>query len=122
MAEAARFSPIRRSPRFAPSRPVTVAMSKDGASYMYGVVANLSEGGACFQTYAVPRHDLLDVLMSFYDGEYVQTTGRVVWAHSDEGLAAVGVEFTNLTDEAREYLRSNFDSEAFTPVEPQPQT
>jgi hypothetical protein len=91
-------------------------MSKDGASFTYGVVANISESGACFQTNAVPRHDLLDLLLSFYDGEYVQTRGRVVWSHSDEGLAAVGVEFTGLSDEAREYLRSNFGAGAFAPV------
>ena len=113
MSERARVSPTRRSPRFAPRQPVTVAMSKDGLSFAYGIVANLSEGGACLQTHAVPRQDLLDLVLSFYDGEYVQTRGRVVWSNSEDGLATLGVEFTELTDHARGRLRSSLSSGAF---------
>ncbi len=116
MIEGARLSPTRKSQRFAPKQPVTVAISKDGASFAYGIVSNISEGGACFQTYAVPRHDILDLVLSFYEGEYVRTTGRVVWSDLQEGLATVGVEFTGLNEEATRRLRSNFGSGSFSPV------
>jgi hypothetical protein len=116
MIEGARLSPTRKSQRFAPKQPVTVAISKDGASFAYGIVSNISEGGACFQTHAVPRHDLLELVLSFYDGEYLQATGRVVWSDSQEGLATVGVEFTGLDEQARRCLRSNFGSGSFSPV------
>ncbi len=116
MAEVARLISTRRSQRFEPTRPITVAISKDGMSFAYGVVANLSEGGACLHTNVVPREHLLDVLLSFYDGEYVRTTGRIVWSESADGLATLGVQFTELTEQARHYLRSNFSGEAFSPM------
>jgi len=116
MNEVASISSTRRSQRFAPRRPVTVAISKDGAPFTYGIVSNISEGGACFQTNVVPRHHVLDVLLSVYDGEYVRTTGRVVWSDSADGLATLGVQFTELTDQARQCLRSNFSSGAFIPM------
>lgn len=110
------LSPTRKAQRFAPKRPVTVAISNDARSFTYGVVANISEGGACFQTNVVPRDCSLDLVLSFYDGEYVRTTGRIVWSESGDGLATLGVEFTGLTDQARRSLRSNFGSGAFVPM------
>ena len=116
MNERASISPTRKTQRFAPKRPITVAISNDSRSLTYGVVANISEGGACFQTNVVPRNCVLDLVLSFYDGEYVRTTGRVVWSEAGDGLATLGVEFTGLTDQARRSLRSNFRSGAFAPV------
>jgi hypothetical protein len=55
-------------------------------------------------------------VLSFYDGEYVQTRGRVVWSDAEDGLATLGVEFTELTDQARSRLRSNLGSSAFFPL------
>ena len=116
MNERASISPTRKTQRFAPKRPVTVAISSDSRALTYGVVANISEGGACFQTNLVPQQCSLDLVLSFYDGEYVRTTGRIVWTESGDGLATLGVEFTGLTDEARDSLRFNFSSGAFAPL------
>jgi hypothetical protein len=91
-------------------------MSKEGASFAYGIVANISEGGACFQTSLIPRHGDIDLVLSFYNGEYVHTSGRIVWSDSVDEIATVGVEFTGLTDEGRRCLRSNFGSDSFRPV------
>jgi hypothetical protein len=115
MSQRAPISPTRRTKRFVPQRPVTVAISNEG-SFTYGVVANISEGGACFQTNAVPRNRSLDLVLSFYDGEYVRTTGRLVWSQPGDGLATVGVEFTGLTEQGRVSLRSSLGSGAFAPL------
>jgi hypothetical protein len=95
---------------------VTVAISDDGVPVSYGIVANISESGACFQTNVVPKRGSVSILMSFYDGEYVQTTGRVVWSEAGEGLSTMGVEFTGLNDEARERLRRSLGSTAFAAI------
>jgi hypothetical protein len=116
MIEAPRYTKVRKSQRFTPSQPLTVAMSNDGASFAYGIVSNISEGGACFQTNLIPRHGIVDLVLSFYNGEYVHTAGRIVWSDSDNDIATVGVEFTGLTDEGRRFLRSTFGSGSFTPV------
>jgi PilZ domain len=113
MAMKAPFSPIRKMARFAPAKPVTVALSDDGVPMSYGILANLSESGACFQTNIVPRCPSVSILMSFYDGEYVQTTGRVVWSEVGDGLSTVGVEFTSVSEEARDRIRHNLDSREF---------
>jgi PilZ domain len=103
-------------PRFAPTKPVTVALSDEGVPVSYGILANLSESGACFQTNVVPRRSTVSILMSFYDGEYVQTTGRVVWSEAGDGLSTVGVEFTGVSDDARKNIRRSLGSPTFDTV------
>ena len=115
MNSSAPISATRKTQRFVPQRPITVAISNEG-SFTYGVVANISEGGACFQTNAVPRNRSLELVLSFYDGEYVRTTGHLVWSQPGDGLATLGVEFTGLTEQGRGRLRSNFGSGAFAPL------
>ena len=88
----------------------------DGIPLSYGIVANISESGACFQTNVVPNRGHVSLLMSFYEGEYVQTTGRVVWSDAGEGLCTMGVEFTSLSEDARKHLRQNLGSSAFAAV------
>ena len=100
-------------PRFAPTRPVTVAISDDGVPVCYGILANLSESGACLQTNVVPKQSTVSILMSFYDGEYVHTTGRVVWSEAGDGLSTMGVEFTGVSEGTREHIRRNLGSHAF---------
>lgn len=113
---SASFSPARRTPRFAPKKPVTIALSHRGVPTAYGVVTNLSEGGACFQTHVVPRQRELEMMMSFASGAYVQATGRVVWSELGDGLATVGVEFTGLSGEARKSLSDNLTRPEFAPL------
>ena len=115
MAQKA-FSPTRRSPRFAPRRPVTVAISHGGVPTAYGVVMNLSESGACLQTGMVPRQRELEMMLSFFDGVYVQAKGRVVWSDPGEGLASVGVEFTSISPVDRKSLSETLVAPAFDPV------
>jgi PilZ domain len=114
MNEGVVTSATRRSKRFIPGHPVTVVMSKNGSSFMYGVVANISEDGACFKTSVLPPHQILDLVLIFSDSEYVSTTGRIVWSDSAEGAATIEVEFIELTSQERQRLRSNLDSRTFT--------
>jgi PilZ domain len=116
MAHKAPFSRTRKAQRFAPTQPVTVAILDDGIPVSYGIVANISESGACFQTNVVPNHGHVSLLMSFYEGEYLQTSGRVVWSDPGDGLCTMGVEFTGLSEEARSHLRHNLGSTAFAAV------
>lgn len=115
MAQQA-FSPVRRAPRFASRRPVTVAISHRGVPTAYGVITNLSEGGACLQTGAVPPQRELEMMLSFYDGVYVQAHGRVVWSNGGDGLASVGVEFTDMSPNDRKSLSDNLAHPNFYPV------
>ena len=71
----------RGSTRFVPRRSVTVAFESRQNPTAYGVVANLSKGGACVWTDArveVGQH--LRLALSFArEPVPVPTEGRVVW-------------------------------------------
>jgi Tfp pilus assembly protein PilZ len=71
----------RASARFVPRRSVTVAFENPQSPTAYGVVANLSHGGACVWTDArVDVGQLLRLSLSFArEAPPVPTQGRVVW-------------------------------------------
>jgi Tfp pilus assembly protein PilZ len=71
----------RESTRFVPRRSVTVTFENRQNPTAYGVVANLSEGGACVWTDArVEVGQRLRLALSFArEPVAVPTEGRVVW-------------------------------------------
>jgi len=71
----------RASARFVPRRSVTVAFESRHNPTAYGVIANLSEGGACIWTDArldVGQHLLLSLSFA-REPVPVPAEGRVVW-------------------------------------------
>lgn len=110
------FSPSRKTARFAPMQPVTVALMSGDIPMAYGIVSNISEGGTCIQTNVLPTRQSFQVTLSFYNGEYVQAIGNVVWSEMTGGAATAGVEFYELSDVARETLRAKLESTAFVAI------
>ncbi len=107
------FSPSRKAQRFAPDQPVTVAILDQGVPMAYGVVLDISESGTCVQTNVVPKRQSFDVTLSFYNGEYVRATGRVVWSEPKGALASVGIEFTALPDSVSREPKSRAQVDRF---------
>jgi Tfp pilus assembly protein PilZ len=71
----------RANARFVPSRSVTVAFEGPDNPTAYGVVANLSQGGACVWTDArLEIGQELALTLSFArEARSVPAAGRVVW-------------------------------------------
>jgi Tfp pilus assembly protein PilZ len=71
----------RQAVRFVPQRPVTVAIEKQGTPFAYGVVANISEGGACILTNArLAEGQRVQMRLSFSrQPQPVLAEGFVVW-------------------------------------------
>jgi len=72
----------RLTARIVPARPITVAIAEnDGRAVAYGVLANLSDGGACLWTNGFLRVGMhLHLQISFAQPpEMHEATGLVVW-------------------------------------------
>jgi hypothetical protein len=71
----------RGAVRIVPRSPITVALQKSGAPYAYGVVANISEAGACLWTDAtLDPGTSLNLRLSFPRGSQpLDADGVVVW-------------------------------------------
>ena len=108
--------PLRGTSRFVPRGSVTVALETRIHPTAYGVVANLSRGGACVWTDAgVEVGQELSLSLSFaYDTLPVPTEGLVVWTAPLNGHAGrcCGVQWKSLPDEDRERLHEMIDASA----------
>lgn len=87
----------RETVRIVPRRPITVAIQDGDAPFAYGVVANISEGGACIWTDVSlePGHDVR-LRLSFPRGSQpVDARGVVVWCEpgSDQPSRRYGVQW-----------------------------
>ena len=81
----------RLTPRIVPPRPITVAIEEAGGIPLaYGVIADISESGACIWTDArLSVNATLDFRISFAcPSEVYEVTGAVVW--SQESLPGAG--------------------------------
>lgn len=94
----------RASARFVPSRSVMVAFEGRDKPRAYGVVANLSDGGACVWTDArLEAGQQVALSISFARASRpVPAEARVVWSAPDTGAGArrYGVEWDPNTPEA----------------------
>jgi Tfp pilus assembly protein PilZ len=106
----------RESARFIPRRSVTVAFENRHSPTAYGVVANLSRGGACVWTDAridVGQH--VKVALSFArEAMPVPTPCRVVWTGPTTGTPGrrCGLEWEGQPGPERDRLRKMIDASA----------
>jgi uncharacterized protein (TIGR02266 family) len=87
----------REAVRIVPRSPITVAIQDGGVPFAYGVVANISEGGACIWTDVSlePGHDV-DLRLSFPRGSQpLDARGVVVWCEprGDESSRRYGLQW-----------------------------
>jgi hypothetical protein len=77
----------RRGPRFTPRAAVTAAIEEFDRPLSFGVVSNISDGGACICTDGLfPVGDNVTVQLSFRGEEQpVPMEGYVVWCGTDPG-------------------------------------
>lgn len=76
----------RGAVRVSPRTPVTVAIDSATLRRHFGVVANISEAGACVWTDAsFHRDESLGVQLSFGSEEPFPVAGRVVWSKLERG-------------------------------------
>lgn len=100
----------RSSVRFVLSRPVRVAIESQPHGTAYGVVADISEGGACIWTEApLAVGQSVELALNFpRDAHPVAAQGRVVWADGPPSVASprCGLRWAAAdSPEARERLR-----------------
>ena len=73
----------RQTGRAVPSTSVTVALLEENVPVAYGIVRDLSEVGACIMTDIVLKPgSSYQFRMSFFGGEVLEATARVVWNES----------------------------------------
>ena len=87
-----------RAVRVVPQRAITVTIETPPRAPSYGVVANISEGGACLLTDSIlPLGETVSVELAFFrEPEIVPAAGRVVWSSGNLNVGAVrsGVEWS----------------------------
>jgi Tfp pilus assembly protein PilZ len=93
MVDDATVSERRRATRVVPSEPVTVALENGEGPVAYGVVANISETGACVRTDIgfAPGEELLLRLDFARQKHAVTASGRVVWQRGKSGESEGGL-------------------------------
>jgi hypothetical protein len=100
----------RRAVRVVPRRAITVAIDDHGVPRAYGVVANISETGACVLTNgAFHVGERLSLQLSFArEPTPIETTGEVVWtgATHDRGVLRYGLQWAAVPEESRDHLRT----------------
>jgi Tfp pilus assembly protein PilZ len=114
----------RRSIRYLPKRAITVAIDDNGVPLAYGVVANISEGGACVLTDGVFEvgERLILLLSLSREPLPVETAGRVVWMRPtrDQGIVRYGLQWDDVSAHVSEDLRRliTADTATLKPADP----
>jgi len=85
----------RSAVRIIPRSPITVALQEAGTPVAYGVVANISEGGACIWTNAhLEPGKSVHLRLSFPRGSQpVDAEGVVVWGRPQKEATAEGLRY-----------------------------
>jgi hypothetical protein len=100
----------RRAVRIVPRRAITVAIDDHGVPRAYGVVANISETGACLLTNGAFRvGERLTIQLSFArEPVPLETEGDVVWSGStqDRGVLRYGLQWAEASSPVREHLKT----------------
>ena len=101
----------QRAVRVIPQKAITIAIENPGWGRSYGVVANISTGGACVLTDArfLPGESLQLQLSFFREQEMVPAAGRVMWSTGSPatGPLRYGLQWMGPTHDPR--LRSLID-------------
>jgi Tfp pilus assembly protein PilZ len=86
-----------RTRRIVPQKAITVAIEGARSGRSYGVIANISEGGACVLTDArIPLGQSLSLELSFFrEPQVVAAAGHVIWTsgNRDSGALRYGLEW-----------------------------
>jgi len=94
-----------RADRIVPQRAITVAIEGPPWGRSYGVIANISAGGACVLTDAsLPLGQSLELELSFFrEPAIVPAAGRIVWTsgNRDAGALRYGLEWDAGARDAR---------------------
>ena len=105
---------VRGAVRVTPRSAVTVAIENQGFPMVYGVVANISESGACLWTsgaFAVGEN--LVIRLSFpHEPQPLQAAGRVVWEdgqRDEKGAMRLGLRWSHATGPAHLHLKQLID-------------
>ena len=96
--------------RIVPRNPITVALQEASTPFAYGVVANISEGGACIWTDASlePGRDI-SLRLSFPRGSQpLDAEGVVVWVkpRGDERSRRYGLQWRDRSAARLERLKT----------------
>lgn len=87
----------RNAVRVVPRSAVTVAIANQGLSLAYGVVADISEAGACVWTNGLFKPgEALNLRLSFAnEAQPFQASGRLVWMEprTGKGVLRCGVQW-----------------------------
>ena len=105
----------RGAVRVTPRSAVTVAIENQGYPMAYGVVANISENGACLWTNgAFAVGESLVVRLSFPRlSQPLQAAGSVVWEdrqRDEKGAMRLGLRWSHTTGPAHLHLKQLIDS------------
>lgn len=104
------MSDKRRAVRVVPSRAITVAIEDHGVPRAYGVVANISETGACVLTNGAFRVGERLLLQLSFAREPVplETVGDVVWsgATQDRGVLRYGLQWAEGSIPSLEHMKT----------------
>lgn len=110
----------RRLGRAVPNTSVTIALLEDNVPVAYGIVRDLSEIGASIMTDALLKPGTsFQFRMSFFGGEVLEATARIVWSETPRPGSAPateiphGLEFTEMGDTHLANLRHILDTGAF---------
>lgn len=99
-----------RARRVVPQQAITVAIDSPRQARSYGLVANISDGGACLLTDAsIPLGESLTLELSFFrEPQVVPAAGRVVWSSGSRTVGALryGLKWTGSPEgRLRELIR-----------------
>ena len=120
-----RFDTPRTIGRRAPRQAATVAVFRSGQKLAYGVLSNVSVGGACVVTDStLPPGTEVNLKVSFFQNpELVELGARVVWCRREsssekgfEGLQLHGVKFTPMSAVLKAKLHALLSSIDFVDV------
>jgi c-di-GMP-binding flagellar brake protein YcgR len=96
---------------------VTVAILKQHQPFAYGVIRNISEGGACLLTDADSLSGRFLVRVSFYNDEVVEVEARAAWSGGREQIdGRYGVEFLSVSQRTTEKLKRILVAPAYLPM------
>jgi Tfp pilus assembly protein PilZ len=108
----------RGAVRIVPTNPVTVAIETQGYPTAYGVVANISEAGACFWTngsFGVGEKLVLRLSFS-REPQPFQAAGQIVWSGgSEKGTLRYGVQWAHTSGPQHSRLRRLIGRSVVTP-------
>ncbi len=93
----------RGAVRIVPKKPITFAVEEGGVPKAYGVVANISEAGACVWTdAALDPGGAVNLHLSFPSGSQpLQAEGVVAWVNAAVETRRYGLRWTDPSEARR---------------------